>query len=59
MPPAQPTGAAQVWSNAPISYISEDGGIDQEDFYTKASQRGTIFIYKQRGESTLQQLIAY
>ena len=60
MPPANPTGdASQVWSNAPITYISESGGSDQEDFYTKASRRGTIFIYKQRGESTLQQLITY
>ena len=60
MPPANPTGtASQVWSNAPITYISESGGADQEDFYTKASRRGTIFIYKQRGTSTLQQLITY
>jgi len=61
MPSAQPgTGAgAQTWSNAPITYISESGGVDQEAFYTKASTKGTIFIYKQRGDSTLQQLITY
>ena len=53
------TGAQETWSNNPITYISEEGGVDQEDFYTKASRRGTIFIYKQQGDSTLQQLIAY
>jgi hypothetical protein len=59
MPPMVPTTGDQVWNNNPITYISEEGGIDQEDFYTKASRRGTIFIYKQQGDSTLQQLIAY
>jgi hypothetical protein len=59
MPPMEPPTGNQVWSNNPITYISEEGGVDQEDFYTKASRRGTIFIYKQQGDSTLQQLIAY
>ena len=59
MPPMEPTTGTQVWTNNPITYISEEGGVDQEDFYTKASRRGTIFIYKQQGDSTLQQLIAY
>ena len=59
MPPMEPTTGDQVWTNNPITYISEEGGVDQEDFYTKASRRGTIFIYKQQGDSTLQQLIAY
>lgn len=58
MPPMGEDGN-QVWTNKPITYISEEGGIDQEDFYTKASRRGTIFIYKQQGDSTLQQLITY
>ena len=59
MPPMEPTTGTQVWTNNPITYISESGGNDQEDFYTKASRRGTIFLYKQQGDSTLQQLIAY
>ena len=43
----------------PVSFIGEGPGSTSEDFYSKASRRGTIFIYKQQGDSTLQQLIAY
>lgn len=43
----------------PVSYIGEGPGSTSESFYEKASRRGTIFIYKQQGDSTLQQLIAY
>ena len=48
-----------VYSNNPITFIGEEGGITQETFFEKASSRGTIFIYKQDNDSTLEQLIAY
>ena len=48
-----------VYSDKPITFIGEKGTSYRESFYEKASTRGTIFIYKKEGESTLQQLITY
>ena len=57
--PGVGTGTEKVFSNNPITYIGEEGSLTQETFYEKASRRGTIFIYKQDNDSTLQQLIPY
>lgn len=48
-----------IYSDKPITFIGETGGFEKESFYEKASKRGTIFIYKQESESTLNELIAF
>ncbi len=57
--PASTDGTNNVFYEQPISIIGESPVDQHEDFTSKASLRGTIFLYKQRGESSLQNLITY
>lgn len=43
---------ASVSQNAPITVINDSSSDPTEDFYQKASTRGTIFVYQQQGTST-------